>query len=270
MPRQRSLCHHHDIPEPRKRRASILLAIAALALLLAACGPARAPASSSSSSNATGQTSQSNHRAFTYVAIGASDAFGVGTYDPAHDNWPTVLAGLLGPDAHLVNLGIPGETVAEARQTELPIALDARPELVTVWLGVNDIVQSVPVATYEQQLEAMLLSLHQSANARVYVANIPDLSLLPSFAGENQAALHTTIVQWNAAIAQAVAASGATLVDLYASWSELANHPEYIASDGFHPSTVGARRLAEVFEKSIAPSLPAIRAATAANAAGAA
>jgi len=263
MPRQRSLRHHDDSSPSRQRRASILLAIAALALLLAACGPARAPSSLPSSSAAqNGQNGQSSGRAFTYVAIGASDAFGVGTYDPAHDNWPTVLANLLGPDAHLVNLGIPGENVAEARQTELPIALDAKPELVTVWLGVNDIVQSVPVATYEQQLEAMLLSLHQNTNARVYVANIPDLSLLPSFAGENQATLHATIVQWNAAIAQAVAASGATLVDIYASWSELANHPEYIASDGFHPSTLGARRLAEVFQKAITPSLPAIRATT--------
>lgn len=267
MPRQRSLHHHHEIPASRQRRASILLAIAALALLLTACGPAHAPSPSSSSSGAI-QSGQSNHRAFTYVAIGASDAFGVGTYDPAHDNWPTVLAGLLGPDAHLVNLGIPGETVAEARQTELPIALDAKPAIVTVWLGVNDIVQSVPVVTYEQQLQALLLSLHQNTNALIYVANIPDLSLLPSFAGENQAALHTTIVQWNAAIAQAVTTSGATLVDLYASWSELANHPEYIASDGFHPSTLGARRLAEVFQKAITPSLPEIRAA--ADAAGAA
>lgn len=203
----------------------------------------------------------SSQRSFTYVAIGASDAFGVGTYDPDRDNWPTVLASLLGPEAHLVNLGIPGETVAEARQTELPVALDAHPALVTVWLGVNDIVQSVRVETYEQQLEALLLALHQRTSARVFVGNIPDLSLLPFFAGQDQAALHEIVVRWNAAIARAVTASGASLVDLYATWNELASHPEYIADDGFHPSTVGAQRLAQVFQSFIAPSLPALRAA---------
>ncbi len=203
----------------------------------------------------------SSQRSFTYVAIGASDAFGVGTYDPDRDNWPTVLASLLGPEAHLVNLGIPGETVAEARQTELPVALDAHPALVTVWLGVNDIVQSVPVETYEQQLEALLLALHQHTSALVFVGNIPDLSLLPFFAGQDQAALHEIVVRWNAAIARAVTASGASLVDLYATWNELASHPEYIADDGFHPSTVGAQRLAQVFQSFIAPSLPALRAA---------
>lgn len=262
MPRQSANHHHIHTFTLRQHRECILLAIAILALLLSACGPLRtsSPATADSASQSS-QTNQNGQRGFTYVAIGASDAFGVGTYDPAHDNWPTVLASLLGPDARLVNLGIPGETVAEARRTELPVALDARPDLITVWLGVNDIVQSVPVATYEQQLKAMLLDLHQRTDAHVFVANIPDLSLLPSFTGKDQSALHETIVQWNAAIAQAVAATGATLVDLYSSWRELANHPEYIASDGFHPSTVGARRLAEVFQVAIAPSLPAIRAA---------
>jgi lysophospholipase L1-like esterase len=236
----------------------VLLATLALALLLMACGPARP--SSRSASGAT-YVPNSSQRSFTYVAIGASDAFGVGTYDPDRDNWPTVLASLLGPEAHLVNLGIPGETVAEARQTELPVALDAHPALVTVWLGVNDIVQSVPVETYEQQLEALLLALHQHTSARVFVGNIPDLSLLPFFAGQDQAALHEIVVRWNAAIARAVTASGASLVDLYATWNELASHPEYIADDGFHPSTVGAQRLAQVFQSFIAPSLPALRAA---------
>ncbi|HKW21310.1 MAG TPA: SGNH/GDSL hydrolase family protein, partial [Ktedonobacterales bacterium] len=116
----------------------IAMSIFTLAAMFVACGPAPRLA-------ATVRQPASSTRDFTYVAIGASDAFGVGTDDPAVDNWPTVLSHLLGSDAHLVNLGIPGETVAEARRTELPVALDAKPSLVTVWLGVNDIVQSVSV-----------------------------------------------------------------------------------------------------------------------------
>jgi lysophospholipase L1-like esterase len=203
----------------------------------------------------------SSQRDFTYVAIGASDAFGVGTDDPAKDNWPTVLAHLLGSDAHLINLGIPGETVAEARRTELPVALDAKPSLVTVWLGVNDIVQSVSVQEYETQLEALLRSLQQQTHAHVFLGNIPDLTLLSFFAGYDQTTLQATISRWNAAIAQAVAASGASLVDLYADWNELATHPEYIAGDGLHPSTEGAKRLAEVFFSHIRPLLATIRSA---------
>ena len=234
---------------------NIVMSIFMLAATLVACGPAPKPA-------AKVHQLASSQRDFTYVAIGASDAFGVGTDDPAEDNWPTVLAHLLGSDAHLINLGIPGETVAEARQTELPIALDSQPALVTVWLGVNDIVQSISVQEYESQLEALLRSLQQRTHAHVFVGNIPDLSLLSFFAGYDQTALRDAISGWNAAIAQAVAATGASLVDLYADWNELAIHPEYIAGDGLHPSTEGAKRLAAVFYSQIKPLLTTLRSAT--------
>jgi lysophospholipase L1-like esterase len=231
------------------------MSILSFAALLVACGPTPRPA-------ATVHQLASSQRDLTYVAIGASDAFGVGTDDPAKDNWPTVLSHLLGADTHLINLGIPGETVAEARRTELPVALDAKPSLVTVWLGVNDIVQSVSAQEYETQLEALLRSLQQQTHARVFVGNIPDLTLLSFFAGYDQTALQATISRWNTAIGQAVAATGASLVDLYANWNELAAHPEYIAGDGLHPSTEGAKRLAEVFFSQIRPLLPTLLATT--------
>lgn len=245
--------HQHD-DSPRKRFSLLIGLLMALAAILISCAPA-------SRSTAKVDSPASSQRDFTYVAIGASDAFGVGTDDPAKDNWPTVLAHLLGSDAHLINLGIPGETVAEARQTELPVALDAKPSLVTVWLGVNDIVQSISVQTYEAQLEALLRTLQQQTRAHVFVGNVPDLSLLSFFAGFDQSTLQATISRWNAAIAQAVAATGASLVDLYADWNELATHPEYIAGDGLHPSTEGAKRLAGVFFSQIRPLLATLRSA---------
>jgi acyl-CoA thioesterase I len=233
----------------------VIVAIVTLAALLTGCGRSSATA-------ATTKARVSEQHTITYVAIGASDAFGVGTDDPDRDNWPTVLTHLMGQNVHLINLGIPGETVAEARRTELPIALDAKPAVVTVWLGVNDIAQAVTVQEYERQLEALLQSLRQHTQARIFVGNIPDLSLLPFFAGYNQSTLRATIKDWNAAISQAVSATGASLVDLYASWSELATHPEYVASDGLHPSTKGAKRLAAVFWSRMEPVFSALRAAS--------
>ena len=40
---------------------------------------------------------------------------------------------------------------------------------------------------------------------------------------------------------------GATLVDLYARWQEVALHPEFLSADGFHPSSEGYQALADVF-----------------------
>ena len=44
----------------------------------------------------------------TYVAIGASDTFGIGADDPQTENWPANLAAALGSGVRLFNLGIPG------------------------------------------------------------------------------------------------------------------------------------------------------------------
>lgn len=226
-------------------------------LLLAACaaggGSAGAQATATPSPTpliATGTPAAS----VVYAAIGASDAYGIGTTDPATDNWPAALARTLGPSVRLINLGIPGATVALANRDELPVVARAKPRLVTVFLGINDLSDGEDTATFTREMNALLDALRAQTDARVYVANLPDLSLLPYFAGSNHVALHEQVLAWNAAIAAAALRTGAVLVDLYDDWSELAQNPAYISSDGLHPSTAGAKRLAEAFAQAIAAS----------------
>jgi acyl-CoA thioesterase-1 len=206
-----------------------------MGLLVVACGPAASRPTPASSASPQG-VAAAPAGATTYVALGASDAFGVGTSDPDRQNWPRVLAGELGAHVHLVNLGLPGATVADAQRMELPVALASHPTIVTVWLVVNDFADGVDLTTYTQQLGALLGALRSSTPARVYVGNLPDLTL---------------VAAWNAAIADVCAANGARLVDLWSDWSDLASHPGYISSDGLHPSTLGAAKLADVFAAAI-------------------
>lgn len=222
-----------------------LLALTLLALLSGCAGAATA----TSSRTTTGP--------LVYVALGASDAVGVGTSNPAHDNWPTVLSVELGRPARLVNLGISGETLAQATSGELPKALTAHPDVVTVWLAVNDLADGVPLDRYTDDLRTLLSRLHQGTHARIFVGNVPDVTLLPafrSFAGQQGVDLRQVrayIQSWNAAIAKVAHDEGATVVDLYGAWQELAQHPEYISADGFHPSTAGAQALAQLFASAI-------------------
>jgi lysophospholipase L1-like esterase len=39
---------------------------------------------------------------------------------------------------------------------------------------------------------------------------------------------------------------GALLVDLYTGAPELADNPDYVSADGFHPSSAGYQRIAEL------------------------
>jgi lysophospholipase L1-like esterase len=228
-----------------------LIACAALCALALLAGCGSMPTSNHASRRTTQHGVGTATPGITYVALGASDAFGVGTVDADRDNWPTVLAGDLGGHVHLVNLGIPGATVAEATRDELPIALDAHPDIVTVWLAVNDLVDGVAIDDYASELSALLSTLQAKTHARLYVGNLPDLTLLPYFADQNLAALSARIAAWNSRIAAICAASASHLVDLSAYSSQLSQHPEYIASDGLHPSTLGAEALAQVFARAI-------------------
>jgi lysophospholipase L1-like esterase len=184
----------------------------------------------------------------TYVAIGASETFGLGARDPDEQNWPVDLAHKLGSNVRLVNLGIPGIDTPDALNIEVPVAVDAHPDLITVWLGVNDLVDSVPVKDYQNDLDAAFSRLQAAApHARIIVANVPDLTLLPRFRASDPVALHKKISMYNSAIAFVVQRHHVMLVDLYNQWQTLADHPEYISSDGLHPSTAGYAQVAEIF-----------------------
>jgi lysophospholipase L1-like esterase len=181
--------------------------------------------------------------------LGASDAFGVGTFDPDRENWPARLADDLPQPTHLVNLGIPGATLAQAQQEELPIATAQHPQIMVIWLVVNDIIDNVPLATYSTQLRATLATIRNASPAtQVFVGNVPDLTQLPYFDGRDTTSLQAQIDAWNAAIAQDCAAEGARLADLASAWGQFIEHPEYISRDGLHPSDEGAQALANFFD----------------------
>jgi lysophospholipase L1-like esterase len=187
-------------------------------------------------------------RPLTYVAIGASDAVGVGARDPEREGWVPRLGARLGADVRVINLGVSGSTLHQALDEQLGPAVDAKPDIVTVWLAVNDFNAGVPLERYAVDLDRMLEAF-QGTSARVLVGNVPDLAPLAAFA--RRAELAQQVDRWNAAIAHTVERRGATLVDLHAHWQEAAQHPEYLSQDGFHPSSEGYARLADLFAEAL-------------------
>ncbi len=182
----------------------------------------------------------------TYVALGASDAAGVGVEDPSRDSWVAVLGRRLPQPTRVINLGIPGIRLHEAVEMELPPALDVRPDLVTVWLVVNDVLGGVPLDRYRASLGRLLGDLRSRTGAQVAVGNIPNAPEQSTYLGIPPAVRPGLTASWNEAIAGVAQEHGAILVDLYHRWPVVA-HPEYVGPDGLHPTVVGYRTLAETF-----------------------
>lgn len=186
----------------------------------------------------------------TYVALGASDAVGVGSSQPGSQGYVPLLGARLQKGSHLINLGISGIHLHEALSQELPLALSTNPNLITIWLVTNDFVGGVPYNGYMHDLNSLLHQLRTGTKARIVMANLPDLTRLPLFKGQTaakKARILAGIEIWNRTIATIAAQYGVTLVDLFSHQSQLTNHPEYISNDGFHPSPAGYVQLSNYF-----------------------
>jgi acyl-CoA thioesterase I len=238
-------------PSQSRRAAAIASLLLVLVLLLAAC-----------SSGATVGTvphatpTATIHPPVVYVAIGASDAVGVGADDPNTQGYIPVLISRLPKYSQVLNLGVSGYTLHQALQGEVPQALADHPTLVTIWLVGNDFRGCVPLQQYAADLDSLLGQLQTHTTARVFVANAPDFSQLPVFqqgaqgaasciVGQPATAIRALAQQWNAVINPLVAKHGDVLVDLFS--SDLASHPDFVSSDGFHPSSAGYFALANLF-----------------------
>jgi acyl-CoA thioesterase I len=236
--------HQNNISLTFTRQKTVGALFGLLLLFLASCG--QSPGVQSNNGRGAVAQQQKSGTPMTYIALGASDTFGIGANDPYNENWATDLEVKLGSNFHLINLGIPSITVHDALSEELPVALDAHPGLVTVWLAVNDLADGVDVSSYSHDLNTLISRLQAgSPHVLIAMANVPDLTLLPYFSSYDPISLQNKIQAYNTTIASIAQQHHVILVDL--SRFDLKHFPEYISNDGLHPSTIGYLQLAELF-----------------------
>ena len=187
--------------------------------------------------------------ALIYVAVGASDVVGEGADNPDTEAWPLVIYERLPKGTVIHRVGVSGSTAEEAIAEQVPAAEALEPNLVTIWLAINDIRQQVPLEAYRKQLDEIVRRM-TATGAQVFVGNVPDLRGIPELAENYRPGQLTAFTaEWNATIAELVLANGAHLVDLQEA-SEGMEQEEMqvlISEDRFHPSTLGHIALAEVF-----------------------
>jgi lysophospholipase L1-like esterase len=176
------------------------------------------------------------------VALGASETYGVGA-TPFSRGYAHLVAHALHA-RHFQDLGIPGATLSSAYDVELGAALSSRPELSTLFFGVNDLNAHIPRDSFLADLHDLALTLRR-AGSRVLIIGLPDLTLIPAVRAAFPRLAGTT-ESWNKGMASVARQTGSRFLNLSRFSAELASHPDYIAPDGLHPSNAGHRRLAQV------------------------
>ena len=239
-------------PHPRGSVPLVAGVVLAVALLATACATDRPadvrPPLSDAASVRTLPADRGT--AILYVALGDSTVEGVGATSRSRNYVSRIHERLRAvyPSARVANLGVGGATSADVRARQLDRAIELRPHLVTLAIGPNDITTQVHLATYEQNLAAILARLRGETTAVVVVNLIPDLAVTPRFRGSRlREAVGQQTIAFNTALERKGRAHRAELVNLYsASQREVPLRPELISADGYHPSDAGYARWAEL------------------------
>jgi lysophospholipase L1-like esterase len=187
---------------------------------------------------ATSTTARASER--RYVAIG--DSYTIGTAVAPHERFPDQLvAALAGGDTPLrlvANLGVDGYTTDDLIRHELPPLPDLDPEVVTLLIGVNDVVQGVPIDSYAGNVTTILMALLAVLPSdRIVAIAIPDYTVTPAGADYGDPdERHDAIVAANVVMARLAGARGIAYVDTFDLSLRAADDPGLVASDGLHPS----------------------------------
>ena len=186
-----------------------------------------------------------------FVALGDSYTIGTGLEDEA-ENFPSLLARRLtdetGIDVALVNLGVNGYTTDDLIREELSVARSVRPDIVTVLIGANDIVQRSDVATYRARLGQIYQAVYELGVSpdRVLAISIPDFSPLPGsapFGSPNE--LRARIDAFNDVARSEAASRGFRFADITPITREANLSNDWLAPDGLHPGPAQHRAIAE-------------------------
>jgi lysophospholipase L1-like esterase len=178
-----------------------------------------------------------------YVALG--DSYTIGISVGRDETWPSRLAASLGlgtdgrPVLELVaNLAANGRTSDDVRRDQLPRLAEHKPDVVSLLIGVNDVVQGVPVGCYRENVVAILDDLLARLPAgRLLAVTTPDYTLTPAGASfGDPATQRARIVEVNALMTELATARGIAIVDICDLAERVTIDPGLVARDGLHPS----------------------------------
>jgi acyl-CoA thioesterase-1 len=225
------------------------LALAAPVLLLICC------ATPSPTTTAPATTASPSTEA-RYLALG--DSFTAGTGANPDQSFPARLAAHWGCGVSLLDLGVDGYTTDDLIANELPEVPTFAPQVITVAIGANDIVQGSTAATYRAHVHQILAAVVSAGVKRIVAIPQPDWSLSPAaVAFGTPASLHARLVDFNGILRAETEAVGGVFVDLFP-LMETEAQAHMLASDGLHPSAVaydawGAALAAKVAAPCTAP-----------------
>jgi lysophospholipase L1-like esterase len=193
----------------------------------------------------------------TYVALG--DSLTAGTGDAGRDGrrigWAQRLADVLSvrtaARCQLTNLAVDGATVAQVLSEQLPAAAAARPDLLSVTVGMNDIrARGFDELSFKAGLGQLLEAL-AATEATVLTCTLPDITAIMTRSPEMAGIARERMRLASDIIREQAESYGAVCLDV---WSLPGiTDPDLYGPDRVHPNSRGHQLMAAAFADKLAP-----------------
>jgi acyl-CoA thioesterase-1 len=180
-------------------------------------------------------------RPLTYLALGDSYTIGTGASHESR-NFPSLLAAKVeaatGREVRLVNPAVNGFTTIDVLVREVGFIQELEPDLISVLIGVNDLVRGRSLDAYRESLDDIYDSVatQRLPSGRVIAISIPDWSAVPAARdyGDPQR-IHSLTETFNATARERAAAHGFTWVDISDVSRRGLGTFDWVSADDLHP-----------------------------------
>ncbi len=196
-------------------------------------------------------TTKTNSRVkpLVYSALGDSLTAGVGVNN-YQESYPYLLATKLSASGRVIELhdrGIPGERSSGLITNLLPLAIKDQPDIVTLFIGINDIHGLISAQTFKKNYNTILEALSTKTTAKIYVINLPYLGAPNLILFPYTAILNWRTQEFNHIIKKLATQYSVHYIDLYTpTLVSFKKSGTLYGADSFHPSAAGYRLWANI------------------------
>jgi lysophospholipase L1-like esterase len=208
-----------------------------------------------------------------YLALGDSYTIGTGASDSAR-SWPAIVARRLEKkikrQVELFNPAVNGFTTLDLIDKELSYVNELKPDLVSVLIGVNDLVCNRSADEYRSSLVTIYdaIASLRLPEGRVLAVSIPNWSAVPAAREFGEPTfIRATTNSFNAVAREEAAMRGFTWVDITVVSTSGLGSPGWISTDNLHPGDAQYSAWAAVIWERVDGVFPATQLGTGASAA---
>ena len=179
----------------------------------------------------------------SYLALG--DSYTIGEAVSENERWPVQLVEALeGKNRILDSTKIIAQTGWTTTDLKMGIdnaILDFPYDWVSLLIGVNNQYQGKSISNFKEEFEQLLsqaLLFAGNKKDRIFVVSIPDWGEMPFAKNLDREKIATEIDNFNQVIYEICAQKEIAFIDITQLSRTVEAHPEFVASDGLHPSGV--------------------------------